>query len=53
MLPDSRKLLVDAKQRKVHVELTFERLPELFFLQEMPKEKVDADGFPPVILGKV
>lgn len=31
MLPDSRKLLADVKQRKAHMELTFERLPELFF----------------------
>ncbi len=39
MLPDSRKLLVDAKQRKVHVELTFERLPELFFCRRCRRRK--------------
>ena len=31
MIPDFRKLLDDAKQRRVHMELTFEQLPEILF----------------------
>ena len=31
MIPDFRKLLDDAKQRRVQMELTFEQLPEIFF----------------------
>lgn len=39
MFPDFRKLLADVKQRKVHVELTFERLPELFFGRRCQRRK--------------
>lgn len=30
MIPEFRKLLDDAKQRRAHMELTFEQLPEIF-----------------------
>lgn len=52
MIPDFRKLLVDGKQWKVHMELTFEQLPEIFpyrFKICQIGKRVDADGSPAVI----